>query len=76
MYTTIITAEIARQHQAQMRQHAARWTLASLFRRPPQPETRPAPRFGGVTAIPSVPSPQTAGSTSTEAAHEQAAHAA
>ena len=79
-YTTTITAEIARQHQAQMQRSAARWSLGSFFRRPPEPETRPAPRFGGITAIPSVPSarttsPQTT-SPQTEGSREHAAHAA
>ena len=75
MYTTTLTAEIARQQQTETRRSAARWSLAKVFRRPPEPEHRPAPRFGGITASPSVPSPQTE-SPQVHTAREQEAHAA
>ncbi len=56
MITTTLTAEIARQHQAEMRASAGRRSLARLLRRPPDPTPRPAPTYG-VTAVPSLPSP-------------------
>ena len=60
MITTTLTAEIARQHQTEMRATAGRRSLARLLRRPPEPTPRSAPTYGGVTAVPSLPQPRTA----------------
>jgi hypothetical protein len=60
MYTTSLTAEIARQHQSEMRATAGRLSLARLLRRPPEPAPRPAPSYGGVTAVPTLPRQRTA----------------
>jgi hypothetical protein len=72
--TTTLTAQLARQHQADLRAAAAPRELARLFGRPQPAPTRPAPRRGGITAVPSLPSEQVP--TSPRPAGGHAAHAA
>ena len=55
MISPTLSAEIAQLHQAEMRATASRLSLSRLFRRSPEPESRPAPTYGGITAVPALP---------------------
>ena len=55
MISPTLSAEIAQVHQAEMRATASRLSLARLFRHSPEPESHPAPTYGGVTAVPALP---------------------
>lgn len=60
MFPTTLSADFARQHQADLRADAGRRSLARLLRRPPEPAPPTAPTYGGITAVPSLPKPRTA----------------
>jgi hypothetical protein len=55
MISPTLTAEVAQLHQAEMRATARRLSLSRLFRHSPEPESRPAPSYGGITAVPALP---------------------
>ena len=55
MISPTVTAELARLHQAELRATAGRLSLSRLFRRSPEVEARPAPTYGGITAVPALP---------------------
>ena len=55
MISPTISAEIAQLHQAEMRATAGRLSLSRLLRRSPEPEQRPVPTYGGITAVPAIP---------------------
>ena len=55
MISPTLSAEIAQLHQAEMRATAGRLSLSRLLRRSPEPEQRPVPTYGGITAVPAIP---------------------